>query len=139
MTLRDFQQEAQRRGHYDNNSASASENWAKSWGLTYHSLLWFYKEYELGNMRWKGGQVRLRHGSYRSVDCYIDGERVSEYRFKKALETFEFPSLTDDEQRYMAERQKQIDEEIRAMKARRVRRRRGIDNSLQLSLNFEMA
>lgn len=139
MTLREFQQEAQHRGHYYDNSASASENWAKSWGLTYHSLLWFYKEYEVGNMKWKGGQVRLRHGSYRSVECYIDGERVSEYRFKKALETLEFPPLTDNEQRYIAERQKQIEEELRAMETRRVRRRRGTDNSLQLSLNFAMA
>lgn len=138
MTLRDFQIEAQRRGHYYDNSASASEHWTKTWGLTYHSLLWFYKEYEVGNMKWKGGQVRLRHGSYRSVDCYIDGELVSEYRFKKALETFEFPPLTDDEQRYIAERQKQIEEELRAMRARRFRRKRKTDNSLQLSLNFAM-
>lgn len=89
-------------------------------------------------MKWKGGQVRLRHGSYRSVDCYIDCELVSEYRFKKALETFEFPPLTDDEQRYIAERQKQIEEELRAMRARRFRRKRKTDNSLQLSLNFAM-
>lgn len=138
MKLRDFQNEAQRRGHFYDNHASAAEHWAKSWGLTYHSLLWFYKEYEIGNMRWKGGQVRLRHGSYRSVSCYIGGEFVSEYRFKKALETFEFPPLTDDEQRYIAERQKQSEMEIKAMKTR-LRRRRGTDTSLQLSLNFTMA
>ena len=138
MTLQEFKSEAQRRGNYYDNSANAAEHWAKSWGLTYHSLLWFYKEYEVGNMKWKGGQVRLRHGSYRSVDCYIDGELVSEYRFKKALETFEFPPLTDDEQRYIAERQKQIEEELRVMRARRFRRKRKMDNNLQLSLNFAM-
>lgn len=139
MTLKDFQFEAQRRGHFYDNSASASEYWAKTWGLTYHSLLWFYKEYEVGNLKWKGGQVRLRHGSYRSVDCYIDGEPVSEYRFKKALTTFEFSPLTDDEQRYISERQKQAEEAIKAMKAHRVRRNRKTDDSLQLSLDFAMA
>lgn len=139
MNLRDFQLEAQRRGHFFDNSASASDHWAKTWGLTYHSLLWFYKEYEIGNMRWKGGKVRLRHGSYRSVECFIDGECVSEYRFRNALETFEFPPLTDDEQQFIEDRQKQIEERIRVMKTQRIRHRRGTDNSLQLELNFAIA
>lgn len=39
MTLQDFKCEAQRRGNYYDNSANAAEHWAKTWGLTYHSLL----------------------------------------------------------------------------------------------------
>ena len=107
MTLQEFNCEAQRRGNYYDNSAHAAEHWAKTWGLTYHSLLWYYKRYTIGNLTWKGGKVRLRHGSYQRVECFIGKEQVSEYRFKKALESFVTPPLTDEEKRYIeAEQQR---------------------------------
>lgn len=138
MTLQEFKREAQRRGNFYDNSANASENLAKSWGFTYHSMLWFYKDYTIGNMRWKGGNVRLRNGSYQSVDCFIGDEKVSEYRFKKALETFVFPPLTDEEQQHIeAEQhhQEAIMREIRFKASRRKNRRIEIDPR-QLSINF---
>ena len=109
MTLQEFKREAQRRGNYYDNSANAAAHWAKSWGLTYHSLLWYYKSYTIGNMTWKGGRVRLRHGSCQSVDCFIGDEQVSEYRFKKALESFVFPPLTKEEEQHIEAEQQRLD------------------------------
>lgn len=135
MTLQEFKSEAQRRGNYYDNSAKAAAHWAKSWGLTYHSLLWYYKSYTLGNLTWKGGKVRLRHGSYQSVDCFIGNEQVSEYRFKKALESFVAPSLTDEEKLYVEAEQQHLDAIMRIKASRRKRRRQEVDIR-QLSFNF---
>lgn len=138
MTLQEFNCEAQRRGNYYDNSANAAAHWAKSWGLTYHSLLWYYKRYTIGNLTWKGGKVRLRHGSYQRVECFIGKEQVSEYRFKKALESFVTPSLTDEEKRYIEAEQQRLDAIMREVKikaSRRKHRRQEVDIR-QLSLNF---
>lgn len=134
MTIQEFKREAQRRGHFFDNSANAAKALARSWGMTYHSDLWFYKEYTMGNMKWKGGPVRHRHGSYSSIYCYIDGHLVSEYRFRKALESFEAPALTNEERNYIEQQQARIAAEL-ALAARR--RRTG--NSRQLTLNFDVA
>lgn len=97
MTLRDFQTEAQERGNYYDNTASAGEEWAKSWGLTYWRLVWFYKEYRVGGMVYRSGMWRGRHGGYTITECSINGEAVTKYRFMKALETFAAPEMTDEE------------------------------------------
>ena len=138
MTLQEFKSEAERRGNCYDNSVNAAAHFAKSWGLTYHSLLWHYKRYTIGNMTWKGGKVRHRHGSYQSVDCFIGDEQVSEYRFKKALESFEFPPLTDEEQQYIEAEQQPMDAIIREAKfkaSRRKYRRREVDTR-QLMFDF---
>ena len=138
MTLQEFKSEAQRRGNYYDNSENAAVHFAKSWGLTYHSLLWYYKRYTIGNMTWKGGKVRLRHGSYQSVDCFIGDEQVSEYRFKKVLESFVFPPLTDEELQYIEAERQRMDAIMREAKfkvSRRKHRRREVD-TLQLMFNF---
>lgn len=138
MTLQEFKREAQRRGNYYDNSANAAAHWGKSWGLTYHSLLWYYKSYTIGNMTWKGGKVRLRHGSYQSVDCFIGDEQVSEYRFKKALESFVLPPLTSEEKQYIEAESQRLDvimREVRIKASRRKSRRQEVDTR-QLSLNF---
>ena len=138
MTLQEFKREAERRGNCYDNSANAAAHFAKSWGLTYHSLLWHYKRYTIGNMTWKGGKVRHRHGSYQSVDCFIGDEQVSEYRFKKALESFVFPPLTDEERQYIEAEQQRLDAVMReeSMKERRRRHRRHEVDARQLSFNF---
>lgn len=135
MTLQEFKSEAQRRGNYYDNSANAAAHWAKSWGLTYHRLLWYYKSYTLVNLTWKGGKVRLRHGSYQSVDCFIGNEQVSEYRFKKALESFVAPPLTDEEKLYIEAEQQHLDAIMRIKASRRIHRRQEVDIR-QLSFNF---
>lgn len=119
MELYEFKAIAERRGHMYDNTPAASAEWARTWGLSYHSRLWRYKQYKLGNMEWKGGKVVLRHGSYKSVSCYIDGEPVSEYRFKKALATFKAPEVTPEEQAYMDARQAARDAELATYWARR--------------------
>jgi hypothetical protein len=135
MTLQEFKCEAQRRGNYYDNSANAAEHWAKTWGLTYHSLLWYYKSYTIGNLTWKGGKVRLRHGSYQSVDCFIGDEPVSEYRFKKALESFVLPPLTDEEKEHIEAEQQRLDAIMRIKASRRKNRRQEV-YIRQLSFNF---
>lgn len=89
-------------------------------------------------MTWKGGKVRLRHGSYQSVDCFIGDEQVSEYRFKKALESFVLPPLTSEEKQYIEAEQQRLDAVMReeSMKARRRRHRRHEVDTRQLSFNF---
>lgn len=137
MTLQEFKREAQRRGNYYDNSANAAAHWAKSWGLTYHSLLWYYKRYTIGNLTWKGGKVRLRHGSYQSVDCFIGDELVSEYRFKKALESFVTPPLTDEEKRYIEAEQQRLDAIMHEVKFKANRRKSRQEADIrQLSFNF---
>lgn len=137
MTLQEFNCEAQRRGNYYDNSAHAAEHWAKTWGLTYHSLLWYYKRYTIGNLTWKGGKVRLRHGSYQRVECFIGKEQVSEYRFKKALESFVTPPLTDEEKRYIEAEQQRLDAIMREVKFKANRRKSRQEADIrQLSFNF---
>lgn len=89
-------------------------------------------------MTWKGGKVRLRHGSYQSVDCFIGDEQVSEYRFKKALESFVLPPLTSEEKQYIETEQQRLDAVMREenMKTRRRRHRRHEVDARQFSLNF---
>jgi hypothetical protein len=137
MTLQEFKCEAQRRENYYDNSANAAAHWAKSWGLTYHSLLWYYKRYTIGNLTWKGGKVRLRHGSYPRVECFIGNEQVSEYRFKKALEAFVTPPLTDEEKRYIEAEQQRLDAIMREVKFKASRRKSLQEADIrQLSFNF---
>lgn len=105
MNIKIFKRIAAERGNYVDNTAAANKEWSRTWGLSFHSLLWAWKQYTVGNMTWKGGRVHLRHGSYMSVDCFIDGKPVSEYRFKKALVDFTAPDPTADELAYMHEQE----------------------------------
>ena len=123
MDLREFKREAMRRGHYYDNKPAAMAYWAKCWGLGYHSELWAYKSYQVGNFSYQSGPVALRHGKYTNTVCKINGEAVSEYQFRKALATFCAPDLTPDERAYIdhfteyVERARRLAKEIYEMKA----------------------
>ena len=82
--------------------------------------------------------IRLRHGSYRNVDCFIGDEQVSEFRFRKALESFVLPPLTSEEKQYIEAEQQRLDAIMRedSMKASRRKYRRQEVDTRQLSLNF---
>ena len=82
--------------------------------------------------------IRLRHGSYQNVDYFIGDEQVSEYRFKKALESFVLPPLTSEEKQYIEAEQQRLDAVLRedSMKASRRKYRRQEVDTRQLSLNF---
>lgn len=97
MTLKEFKTEAQQRGNYFDNSENAAHEWAKSWGLTWWRLVWFYKEFRVGGMVYRSGMWRGRHGGHTVTECTIDGEAVSKYRFEKALATFTAPEMTAEE------------------------------------------
>lgn len=129
MDLHTFEAEAKRRGNYYDNGPAAMAYWAKCWGLGYHSRLWAYKEYRLGDMLYRTGKVRLRHGSYTSTDYMIGGEHVARYRFFKTLETFAAPPLTADEQKHIDDetaRQEAQDKAERIARMCRPRRRRKV-------------
>lgn len=65
-------------------------------------------------------------------------EQVSEYRFKKALESFAAPPLTDEERQHIETEQQRLDaimREVRVKASRRKSRRQEVDIR-QLSFNF---
>ena len=82
MNLTDFKQHAKL---IEDNREQASKNWMKTWGFDFWFNLWGYRTYELGRFKYKSGRVTLRHGGYQKTECYIDGELVTEYKFKKEL------------------------------------------------------
>lgn len=82
--------------------------------------------------------IRLRHGSYQNVDCFIGDEQVSEYRFRKALESFVLPSLTSEEKQHIEAEQQRLDAVLREVKIKASRRKSRSQevNIRQLSFNF---
>lgn len=136
MDLRDFKREAMRRGHYHDNKPAALDYWAKCWGLGYHSQLWAYKSYQVGNLAYQSGPVLLRHGKYTHTVCTIGGEAVSEYRFRKVLATFRAPDLTPDECAYIDSQNERAAAELARLKARQARRRTANADARQLSFVF---
>lgn len=130
MDLQEFKNEARRRGHFTDNKKNAMAEWSRGWGLgTSWRARWAYKRYELGNLSYASGSVVCRHGSYREVECRINGEPVSEYRFKRELKAFQAPELTADEQSYIeAENARQRAEMARL--AARARSSRGRHRSV---------
>lgn len=144
MTLKEFKTEAQQRGNYFDNSENAAHEWAKSWGLTYWRLVWFYKEFRVGGMVYRSGMWRGRWGGHTVTECTIDGEAVSKYRFEKALATFTAPEMTDEEKaRHEAQernREAQLAEYWRKYHEREERRaqraRKTEADRRQLRLNF---
>ena len=139
MTLDNFKKEAAQRGNYYDNSQSAGMEWARSWGLTYWRLVWFYKEYKVGGMVYRSGRWQGRHGGRRITECEINGERVSEYRFKKTLETFVAPAPTAEELLRKAAQEEQLQHELAKTYhpyRRRSARRKNINDSRQLCFAF---
>lgn len=76
----------------DDNRKKAGENWAKSWGFDYWRSLWGYCTYEYGRFKYMSGRVNMRHYGYEHVECYIDGNAVTENEFKKELAKEPMPS-----------------------------------------------
>ena len=90
MNIREFKTMATFAGKFYDNTPAAAEAWARSWGLTFHSLLWRYKEYEYENVRIKQGKIHHRHGSYSHEEYYVDGEQVSRAKAMKAIASMEY-------------------------------------------------
>ena len=72
------------------------------------------------------------------MDCFIGDEQVSEYRFRKALESFVLPPLTSEEKQYIEAEQQRLDAVLREVKIKASRRKSRSQevNIRQLSFNF---
>ena len=72
------------------------------------------------------------------MDCFIGDEQVSEYRFKKKLESFVLPPLTSEEKQYIEAEQQRLDAVLREVKIKASRRKSRSQevNIRQLSFNF---
>ena len=72
------------------------------------------------------------------MDCFIGDEQVSEYRFKKKLESFVLPPLTSEEKQYIETEQQRLDAVLREVKIKASRRKSRSQevNIRQLSFNF---
>ena len=142
MTLQEFKNEAARRGHTFDNSDNASRAWSRSWGLTWWRDVWFYREYRLGAFTYRTGRVRQRHHSYTNTEYRINDSEVSQREFLKALDTFQAPALSADEQSYI-QQQEQLVRQAAARRAAwhrshpsRSRRQTSSDHAVQLTFNF---
>lgn len=91
MTIPEFKQTARRNGQFYDNSKSAGQNWARTWGLTWWRDVWFYQEYTLGNLTYRTGKVCTRHSSHSRTECIIDGQEVSDNKFRSALSDLPIP------------------------------------------------
>lgn len=72
------------------NSKTASENWSKSWGMTYWMDVWFYKEYSIGSLKYRVGQVVQRHAKYSVKKYYFADKEISEKEFFERAKTIEY-------------------------------------------------
>ena len=84
----------------EDNRKKAGENWAKSWGFEYWRFLWGYRTYEYGRFKYMSGRVNMRHYGYNHVECYIDGNAVTEYKFKKELAKEPIPQRVEPLSQY---------------------------------------
>lgn len=83
--IKEFKELAKLEGVFFSNKENAGRNWAKSWGLSYWRDVWFFKEYEYKGYIYRSGKVIFRHGGYNKIECFVNGEEVSLYQFRKAL------------------------------------------------------
>lgn len=67
------------------NRPSAAKAISQSWGNAYWRDCWMYREYTLGNLVYRTGQVIRRHGHKSRVEFLVDGKEVSQYKFLKAF------------------------------------------------------
>ena len=72
------------------NRKTASENWSKTWGMTYWMDVWFYKEYSIGSLKYRVGQVVQRHTKHSVKKYYLADKEISEKEFFEMASTIEY-------------------------------------------------
>lgn len=72
------------------NRQTASENWSKSWGMTWWMDVWFYKEYSIGSLKYRTGQVVTRYTKYNVTKYYIADKEISKKEFFEMASTIEY-------------------------------------------------
>ena len=72
------------------NRKTASENWSKTWGMAYWLDVWFYKEYSIGSLKYRVGQVVNRHTKYSLKKYYLADKEITEKEFFEMASTIEY-------------------------------------------------
>ena len=72
------------------NRKTASKNWSKTWGIAYWMDVWFYKEYSIGSLKYRVGQVVQRHTKYSVKKYYLADKEISEKEFFEMANTIEY-------------------------------------------------
>ena len=72
------------------NRKTASKNWSKTWGLSYWMDVWFYKEYSIGNLKYRVGQVIQRHAKYNLKKYYLADKEITKKEFFEKANTIEY-------------------------------------------------
>lgn len=72
------------------NRKTASKNWSKTWGLSYWMDVWFYKEYSIGSLKYRVGQVVQRHTKYSVKKYYLADKEISKKEFFEMASTIEY-------------------------------------------------
>ena len=72
------------------NRKTASENWSKTWGMAYWMDVWFYKEYSIGSLKYRVGQVVQRHTKYSVKKYYLADKEISEKEFFEKANAIEY-------------------------------------------------
>ena len=72
------------------NRKTASKNWSKTWGMAYWMDVWFYKEYSIGSLKYRVGQVVQRHTKYSVKKYYLADKEISEKEFFEMASTIEY-------------------------------------------------
>ena len=71
------------------NRKTASKNWSKTWGIAYWLDVWFYKEYSIGSLKYRVGQVVNRHTKYSLKKYYLADQEITEKEFLEMARTME--------------------------------------------------
>ena len=72
------------------NRKTASKNWSKTWGIAYWMDVRFYKEYSIGSLKYRVGQVVQRHTKYSVKKYYLADKEISEKEFFEMASTIEY-------------------------------------------------
>ena len=72
------------------NRKTASKNWSKTWGIAYWMDVWFYKEYSIGSLKYRVGQVVQRHTKYSVKKYYLADKEITEKEFFEMANTIEY-------------------------------------------------
>lgn len=72
------------------NRKTASKNWSKTWGMAYWMDVWFYKEYSIGSLKYRVGQVVQRHTKYSVKKYYLADNEISEKEFFEKANAIEY-------------------------------------------------
>ena len=72
------------------NRKTTSENWSKTWGMAYWLDVWFYKEYSIGSLKYRVGQVIQRHTKYNLKKYYLADKEITKKEFFEKVNTIEY-------------------------------------------------